>query len=153
MTLLKVKQGHLDRYLGSSQFFRLLLRLQVIRSITFKYLHARFKRWVQWCSFLRVHVNISFDLFWNVSLFLRLNKGFRSFNLFSNGITKSDFLLFANAMVSCNVSCWAQLVGVFLEIQMLNSLRWSFTDCFVRRNKKTNVQSLYWSFGLIDIST
>ena len=36
---------------------------------------------------------------------------------------------------------------------MLNSLRWSFTDCSVRRNKKTNVQSLYWSFGLIDIST
>ena len=41
----------------------------------------------------------------------------------------------------------------FGGIQMLNSLRWSFTDCSVRRNKKTNVQSLYWSFGLIDIST
>ena len=41
----------------------------------------------------------------------------------------------------------------FWEIQMLHSLRWSFTDCSVRRNKKTNVQSLYWSFGLIDIST
>ena len=27
--------------------------------------------------------NIFFDLFWNVRLFLRLNKGFRSFNLFS----------------------------------------------------------------------
>ena len=98
--------------------------------------------------------NIFFDLFWNVRLFLRLNKGFRSFNLFSSWITKSDFLLFANAMVSCNVSCWTQLVGVsfFGGIQMLNSLRWSFTDCSVRRNKKTNVQSLYWLFGLIDIS-
>ena len=41
----------------------------------------------------------------------------------------------------------------FWGIQMLNSLRRSFTDCSVRRNKKTNVQSLYWSFGLIDIST
>ena len=30
---------------------------------------------------------------------------------------------------------------------MLNSLRWWFTDCSVRRIKKTNVQSLYWSFG------
>ena len=30
---------------------------------------------------------------------------------------------------------------------MLNSLRWWFRDCSVRRIKKTNVQSLYWSFG------
>ena len=30
---------------------------------------------------------------------------------------------------------------------MLNSLRWWFKDCSVRRIKKTNVQSLYWSFG------
>ena len=61
--------------------------------------------------------NIFFDLFWNVRLFLRLNKGFRSFNLFSSWITKSDFLLFANAMVSCNVSYWAQLVGVFFFLE------------------------------------
>ena len=54
-------------------------------------------------------------------------------------------------MVSCNVSCWAQLVSVFWG--MLNSLRWWFTDCSVRRIKKANVQSLYWSFGFIDIST
>ena len=40
-------------------------------------------------------------------------KYFRSFNLI--WITKSDFLLFSNAMVSCNVSCWAQLVSVFLR--------------------------------------
>ena len=53
------------------------------------------------------------DLFWNVRLALRLNKGFRSFNLI--WITKSDFLLFSNAMVSCKVSCWAQLVSVFLR--------------------------------------
>ena len=51
------------------------------------------------------------DLFWNVRLSLRLNKGFRSFNLI--WITKSDFLLLSNAMVSSNVSCWAQLVSVF----------------------------------------
>ena len=51
------------------------------------------------------------DLFWNVRLSLRLNKGFRSFNLI--WVTKSDFLLFSNAMVSFNVSCWAQLVSVF----------------------------------------
>ena len=57
--------------------------------------------------------NIFFDLFWNVRLFLRLNKGFRSFNLFSKVPPESDCLLFANAMVSCNVSCWAQLVSVF----------------------------------------
>ena len=30
-------------------------------------------------------------------------------------ITKSDFLLSANAMVPCNVSCSAQLVSVFLR--------------------------------------
>ena len=29
----------------------------------------------------------------------------------------------------------------------LNSLRWWFTDCSVRRIEKTNVQSLYWSHG------
>ena len=34
---------------------------------------------------------------------------------------------------------------------MFNSLRWWFTDFSVRRIKKTNVQSLYWSFGFIDI--
>ena len=33
---------------------------------------------------------------------------------------------------------------------MLNSLRWWFTDCSVRRIKKTNVQSLYWLFRFID---
>ena len=37
--------------------------------------------------------------------------------------------------------------------EMLNSLRWWFTDCSVRRIKKSDVQSLYWSFGFIDIST
>ena len=46
-------------------------------------------------------------------LALRLNKGFRSFNLI--WITKSDFLLFSNAMVSSNESCWAQLVSVFFQ--------------------------------------
>ena len=35
---------------------------------------------------------------------------------------------------------------------MLNSLRWWFTDCSVRGIKKRNVQSLYWSFGFMDIS-
>ena len=53
------------------------------------------------------------------------------------------------------VMCHAGPISLvfFWGIQMLNSLRRSFTDCSVRRNKKTNVQSLYWSFGLIDIST
>ena len=37
--------------------------------------------------------------------------------------------------------------------EMLTSLRWWFTDCSVRRIKKSDVQSLYWSFGFIDIST
>ena len=37
MTLLKVKQGHFECHLDSSQFFRLLLRLKVFRSITLKY--------------------------------------------------------------------------------------------------------------------
>ena len=37
---LKVKQGHFEtRHFGSSQFCRLLLRLKVFRSTTFKYLH------------------------------------------------------------------------------------------------------------------
>ena len=39
MTLLKVKQGHFECHLDSSQFFRLLLRLKVFRSITLKYLY------------------------------------------------------------------------------------------------------------------
>ena len=41
MTLLKVKQRHFhgDGHLDSSQFFPLLLRLKVFRSIALKYLH------------------------------------------------------------------------------------------------------------------
>ena len=71
--------------------------------------------------------SIFIDLFWNVKLFLRLNKGFRSFffillSASSIWITKSDFLLSANVMVSCKVlSCWVQLVSVFF-FRMLNSL-------------------------------
>ena len=47
-------------------------------------------------------------------------KGFRLFNFFLQSaswiwITKQNFLLSENAMVSCNVlSCWAQLISVFL---------------------------------------
>ena len=48
-------------------------------------------------------------------------KGFRLFNFFLQSaswiwITKQNFLLSENAMVSCNVlSCWAQLISVFLR--------------------------------------
>ena len=52
-------------------------------------------------------------------------------------------------MVSCKMSCWPSSLVFFCR--MLNSLRWWFTDCSVRWIKKTNVQSLYWSFGFIDI--
>ena len=48
-------------------------------------------------------------------------------------------------MVSCNAGP-SSLVFFW---GMLNSLRWWFTDCSVRQIKKTNVQSLYWSFGFI----
>ena len=60
--------------------------------------------------------SIFFDFFRNAKLFLRLNKGFRSFILFSKVPpgSKSDFLWSANAIVCCNVlSCWAQLLSVF----------------------------------------
>ena len=71
-----------------------------------------------WARFALQCKSILFNFFWNTKLFLRLYKDFRPFNLFSSvswiWITKSDFLLSGNAMVSCNVlSCWTQLVIVF----------------------------------------
>ena len=55
----------------------------------------------------------------NLTLFFGLNKGFSLFNFLQSAswiwITKSDFLLFANVMVSCNVlTSWANN----LECQM-----------------------------------
>ena len=49
------------------------------------------------------------------------------------------------------VMCHAGPSSLVFFWGMLNSLRWWFTDCYVRRIKKTNVQSLYWSFWFIDI--
>ena len=71
--------------------------------------------------------SIFFNFFWNAKLFLRLYKGFTPFNLSPSvswiWITKSDFLLSGNAMVSCNVlSRWTQLVSVSFFGGMLNFL-------------------------------
>ena len=46
---------NLNRHFGYLQFCRLLLRLKVFRSIKFL-ISLWFKRWVQWCSCLRVHI-------------------------------------------------------------------------------------------------
>ena len=52
--------------------------------------------------------SIFFDLFWNVRLYLRLNKGFRMFNFLQSAswiwITKSDILLSVNVIRNVMVS-------------------------------------------------
>ena len=89
--------------------------------------------------------SIFFDLFWNVRLYLRLNKGFRMFNFLQSAswiwITKSDFLL--SAMVSSNVLLrWSQLVSFCFFFRNVK-----FSRIVIYRSKFQKMDcTLNWSY-------
>ena len=94
--------------------------------------------------------SILFDLFWNVRLFLRLNTG-----LIYSPKCLLDLNIFCPRMRWFPAMCHAGPSSlVFIFLRDVNSLRWLFTDCSVRRIKKANVRKpvlivrIHWYFNI-----
>ena len=94
--------------------------------------------------------SILFDLFWKVRLFLRLNTG-----LIYSPKCLLDLNIFCPRMRWFPAMCHAGPRSlVFIFLRDVNSLRWLFTDCSVRRIKKANVRKpvlivrIHWYFNI-----